>query len=242
MNKQNKIAIAALLGIMCCFLTAGILIQVRTVKYSSTTVGKTLAENELRDSVLRWKEKYENAYEKLNRKEAELEKLRSNVSNSSVSSSGLSQKLDNYNLLLGYNEVVGKGVIVTLSDGDSSLIKGSPMEYIVHDQDIYEVVNALKNSGAEAISVNGQRITSRTGITCVGTVITINGEKVGAPFVIKAIGSPYNLYSSVTIAGGYVQYIKSLGVQVDVKQVEKDTIVIPKYEGVYTFKHASNIE
>ena len=102
-------------------------------------------------------------------------------------------------------------------------------------------LNALKNSEAEAISINDQRITSRTEITCIGNVIKINGEKIGAPYVIKAIGSPYQLYN-VTIPGGYLEYIKSYGVQVKVKQVEDNTIVIPKYEGIYNFKYASNIE
>ena len=61
MKNPNKVKIAIILGIMCCFLTAGICVQIRTVKSSTTTVGRTQAENELRDSVLRWKEKYENA-------------------------------------------------------------------------------------------------------------------------------------------------------------------------------------
>ena len=57
MKNRNKIKIAIILGIMCCFLTAGICVQIKTVKSSTTTVGRTQAENELRDSVLRWKEK-----------------------------------------------------------------------------------------------------------------------------------------------------------------------------------------
>lgn len=68
MKQKSKLYIAILLGIICCFLTAGIVIQIKTVSNSSTLIGKTQTENELRDSVLRWKEKYENAYEKLEKK------------------------------------------------------------------------------------------------------------------------------------------------------------------------------
>ena len=68
-HLENKLKIGLILGTMCAFLTAGIVIQVKTVKSSVTTVGKTQTENELRDSVLRWKEKYNNAYEKLEKKE-----------------------------------------------------------------------------------------------------------------------------------------------------------------------------
>ena len=239
---DSKLKIAILLGVMCMFLSMGIVIQIKTVSTSTTTVGKTLVENELRDSVLRWKQKYENAYATLETKESELNELRDNVSNKDNNYSGLSNKLYNYNLLLGSSELVGKGIIITLKDGDSSTLKGFASDYIVHDGDILEVVNALKNAGAEAISVNNQRIINNTGITCAGNIILINGEKVGAPFVIKAIGSPLSLYSGIKIPGGYLELVEHGGVQVDVEQVDKDTIVIPKYEGVYKFKYASIYE
>ena len=242
MKDPNKIVIAVILGIMCCFLTAGICIQMKTVKSSTTTVGRTQAENELRDSVLRWKEKYENANKKLENKEEQLEGLRDSVVNSTDSSSDLTSRLQQYNSLLGYTEVKGPGIIITLEDGDSSMLGGLATQYIVHDEDLYQVVNALKNVGAEAISINGQRITNRTAIACVGNVITVNEQKLGSPFVIQAIGPSLYLHSSLTMPGGYIEYIKEYGVKVDVKQVDKDTIVIPKYEGVYTSAYVSNVE
>ena len=63
---MNKAKIGLLLGMMCMLLTMGICIQIKTVNDSSTGVGKTQKENELRNSVLRWKEKYEKAFEKYN--------------------------------------------------------------------------------------------------------------------------------------------------------------------------------
>ena len=238
MNQKTRIYIAILLGMMCCFLTAGIIIQVKTVNYSSTQVGKTQAENELRDSVLRWKEKYENAYAKLEKKESELESLREQASNSTDSSSGLSNKLQRYNMLLGQTDLIGPGVIITLKDGDAKLSS----DPIVHDGDLIEVVNALKNAGAEAISINDQRITTRTEISCAGNIITINGEKIGAPFVIKAIGSASRLYTSMNIYNGYLDKLRNAYISVDMKQYEKSTIEIPKYEGTYKYEYARNIE
>lgn len=238
MKQENRLYIAILLSIMCCFLTAGIIIQIKTVSDSSTLVGKTQKENVLRDSVLRWKEKYENAYEKLEKKEKELENLRAQASNSSDSSSGLSNKLQRYNMLLGQTDVIGPGVIITLKDGDPK-ISADP---IIHDGDLIEVVNALKNAGADAISINNQRITNRTEITCAGNIITINGEKVGSPFIIKAIGSPLRLNTSLSISGGYLELLKKEHIPVDVKQIDKNTIEIPKYEGIYKFEYARNAE
>ena len=76
MSKIRNLKISLLLGIMCMFLTLGIAIQINTVKNSTTTVGKTLVENELRDSTLRWKQRYEEAYAELEDKEEELNSLR----------------------------------------------------------------------------------------------------------------------------------------------------------------------
>ncbi len=236
---NNKLKIGIILGIMCCFLTAGIITQIKTVQSSPTTVGKTQTENELRDSVLRWKEKYENAYGKLEKKEKELEKLREQVSNSNESANGLSSKLEKYNLVLGKSNLVGKGIIITLKDGDSRNLLS---DNLVHAEDVLQVVNALRNAGADAISVNNQRIVNSTAFTCVGNVITINGEKVGVPFVIKAIGLPSQLYGSLTMKGQYLSTLEYYGVKVNVEQVDKETIVIPKYEGIYKWEYVQNAE
>lgn len=240
MKKELKVAI--ILGIMCLFLTAGIVIQINTVSNSSTTVGKTLVENELRDSVLRWKQKYENAYDKLEEKEKQLDSLREQVSNSDESYGALSNKLERYNLLLGNSELIGKGIIITLKDGDSSVLKGIATDYVVHDADLYEIVNALKNVGAEAISINDQRIVSKTSISCIGNVVLINGEKVGVPYVIKAIGLPSKLYGALTMPGGYVELLENAGVSVQIEQIEKENVVIPKYNGIYKFEYATIFE
>ncbi len=242
MSKRGKINIAIILGIMCLFLTFGIFLQIKTVKNSTTGVGKTQIENELRDNVLRWKEKYENLYSKSEKKEKELEELRQQASNSDETSKNLSSELEKYNALLGLTDVEGPGIIITLNDGDSSLLKGSATNYIVHDGDLLEIVNELKNAGAEAISINGQRIISKTGIECVGNVITVNGEKVGAPFVIKSIGLTSKLYGAIARPMGYAELLENYGVQVKIEQVDKNIIKIPKYDGIYKFDYASNLE
>ena len=239
---MNKNQIAILMGGMCCLLTIGIFVQVKTITNTASAFRKTQTENELRDSVSRWQEKYENAYERLAKKEKELEELRNRAASNSEISNSLSESLTEYNALLGYSELVGPGVIVTLKDGESLLSSSFFSNPIVHDEDIFEIINALKNADADAIAVNGQRIVNSTSIVCSGNVIKINGKKVGAPFVISAIGSPTWLNSALTMEGSYIDLIKSQGVEVDIKQVEKSEIVIPKYEGVYKYVYAKRAE
>lgn len=233
--------VALILGIMCFLLTVGIFMQVKTVSQNSIKLGTNRAENELRDSVLKWKEKYDLAYESLETKEIRLEKLREKASNTGESSENFKTNLEINNAALGLTEVVGQGITITLKDGDG--IGGSKLDlssYLVHYSDLIEVINALKNAGAEAISVNDQRITNSTAITCVGNVIKINNEKVGVPFTINAIGSPEKLYGALTMLGGYIDKLKDEGVSVKVEK--QNSITIPKFTGVYKFEYASRGE
>ena len=222
--NQKKIGI--LLGIMCMLLTIGICVQIKTVNDSSTGVGKTQVENELRNSVLKWKERYESMYQEQEKKEEELAILRQEASNQDTDSVNLSKELEKMNALLGYHEVHGQGLIITLKDANSNMVSGNASDYIVHDGDLIEVVNALKNAGAEAISINGERIVNTTAITCAGNVTKVNGEKIGSPFQIKAIGLTEKLNGALTMPGGYLELLETDGVQVNVEEAQD--IIIPK--------------
>lgn len=239
---MDKKSIAILLGVMCFLLTVGIGIQVRTVNSSYTAVGRTKSENDLRDSVLKFKEKYDNAYEKLAKKELELENLRERATQNNEDAEQTKYKLKDYVSLLGYTELVGKGIVITLKDAENVYARLDPNMAVVHDGDLLEVVNALKNAGAEAISINGERITNSTSITCVGNVVKINGEKIGVPYVINAIGLPEKLYGSITMPGSYIERLESDGIQVKIDKIEKESIIVPKYDGIYKFEYAENME
>lgn len=239
---MNNKKIALLLGVVCFVLVIAICVQINTVNNSYTGVAKTKTENELRDSVLKMKEKYDEAYALVDENEKIIENLRKQALTSDENSEEINTNLEQYNMYLGNTEVKGTGITITVSDAEPSSINGDVYLSIVHDADLLELVNALKNAGAEAISINGERITNATAITCIGNVIKINGEKIGAPYEIKAIGLTSKLYGSLTMPGGYVSLLKRDGVQVDIEQYEKETIIIPKYDGVYKFEYASQVE
>lgn len=237
---MNKKLISLLLGIMCMLLTLGIAIQIKTInQMNNKSVTNSATENDLRDSVLKTKEKYDNTYAKVEKLEKELEELQTSASVNSDEANELQEKLKEYKKILGLTEVRGNGLEITLKDGDENQSK-SVLSSIVHDGDILQVVNALRNAGADAISVNDQRIVNTSAISCIGNVVKINGEKVGAPFVIKAIGNPEWLYGAIEMNGGYVSNLRREGVDVEVKKV-KD-ITIPKYDGVYNATYMKTVE
>ena len=148
------------------------------------------------------------------------------------------------NNLLGLTKLEGQGVEVTLKDDPNATpetvgVFEDISNHIVHYFDVMYIVNELKNAGAEAISVNGQRIVNTTSITCVGNVIKVNDEKVGSPFVIKAIGFPEMLASSLTKGGGYLQYINGY-IVTDIKKLDK--VEIPKYTGAFQSKYMKTVQ
>ena len=238
MKQTTKISL--LMGIMCFLLTAGIAVQVRSMVGNSTIVGESQTTNQLRDSVLEWRERYEQAIDKLEYKEAELDSIRKKISSENQDAGDITTSIANNNEALGLTEVNGQGVTIVCKDGEISSSSVLTSQYLVHDGDLLNLINALKNAGAEAISVNEQRIVNKTSVYCSGNIIMINNERVGSPFVIKAIGNPEALYGAIIMPGSYYSKMKEDGVQVSI--TKENSIVIPKYNGNYKYEYATIVE
>lgn len=227
------------LGIMCFLLVMSICVQVKTVNNNGTTISDNQEINDLKDQVLRMKEKYEISYEKLERAEEELERTRNNVASNNQELQELEEEIKKANTLLGYTDVSGSGVEITVTDAvvspNSLASLYSSNDLIVHDVDVLAIVNELKNAGAEAIEVNGQRIVNTSAIVCSGNVISINGEKVTSPFTIKAIGFP-ELMATLERSGGYLEKLEESYITTTFDK--RDKVYISKYSGVVNFKYA----
>ncbi len=237
---MQKKQIAITLGIMCFALTMAIVIQLRTVYSSTSTVPQVLVEDSLRDEVLRWKEKYDNTYGELTESTKRLEEIRKLATQNDITSMAKQQEITESNMLLGLTEVTGPGFQIILSDNNTGITsEGNKVldisSQIVHYDDLLQVVNALNNAGAEAISINGHRLVQTTAITCEGNIIKINGQRISSPFTIKAIGSPATLSGSLTMIGGYLYIMQEDGVNVQTSQ--SDSLVVEAYNGVINYKY-----
>lgn len=229
-----------ILAVMCFILTIGICIQIKTVNNNGTTISGNQKQNDLKTQVLKMKEKYENQYAELERVERELEKERENTTNNNSELADLESQIKKANLILGNTDVTGTGVRVTLTDGktDSSTI--DPSYFLVHAENILQVVNEMRNAGAEAISINGERVVTTTAISCDGNVIVVNGKKVNSPIQITAIGLT-ELLSTLNRPGSTLEYFKeNSGKIVDFKK--NTNLEIQKYTGVINFKYAKTVK
>ena len=232
---MSKRVHAIILGIICLLLTASICVQIKTVNSNGTTLSNNQKETQLKDQVLKMKEKYDNSYEKLTRAEQELEETRKSVTSNNKELEELQKEITKTNILLGLTDVTGPGATVTVADAKVTANVLNPSDLLVHDVDILMLVNELRNAGAEAIEVNGKRIVATTSIMCDGNVITVNGEKISSPFVINAIGFPEQL-ATLTRANGPLDILASYDITATFNKVDK--LTIPKYTGAINFKTA----
>ena len=239
---MNKKIISLILGLMCVLLSYGIAAQIKTINGTGSIMSTNAKENELRDSVLKSKEKYDNLYQKLEEAENQLEVERANSTQNNTELTDLENEIKDGNKILGLSEVTGNGLIITINDNQDISLNSwfaDPNLLVVHDVDLISVVNELKNAGAEAISINEQRLVTTSAIECDGNIIKVNGEKIGAPFTIKAIGLPEVLIN-VDRFGGYLDNLREtryLKVSIE-KATDKKTITIPKYTGILKFQYA----
>ena len=243
---KNKIAIT--LGIVCFILAMAISIQIKTIKNSTSEIGTIISENSgLRDEVLTWQSNNKKLYKSLEKAEKELEEIRTTAISKDEGSLKLEEELKENNKLLGLTDIKGDGVIITLDDNREVNTEEvlNINQYIVHAEDLLCIVNELFNAGADAISINNQRIVNTTSIYCDGNIERINGKMIGVPITIKAIGQPERMYYALIRPESYLQnvgYLRTM-VQDGTKATieKKSAIVIPKYEGVYPYEYI-NVE
>lgn len=241
--KNEYIPVIALISFILCFL---ITLQVRTIKQSDSDILRLKNENELRDEINEWKDLHETATYKIKDLENKIAEYKNNASTRDKTLKLLNDEIEDLKILSGLAELQGAGIIVTLDDtrainqiaADAGFY--DPNVYVIHDSDILLVINELRAAGAEAICVNGQRITSNTEIRCVGPVIQINGIRLTAPFKISAIGAPDLLASSLKLRGGIIDSIEQSDIDVIIEK--SDLIIIPKSEGVLEYKYATPVE
>lgn len=242
---MSKKEISLIFGAVCFVLVFCIFIQIKSVESTNTEIGQTITENNLRDELLTIKARYDTLEEELDYAETNLEKIRKAVAEDDENAKSIEEQVTQMNKMLGLVELKGEGVIVTLEDNKTVSVENLAITdnisyYLVHYIDIIEVINELWNAGAEAISINGQRIVSNSAIVCIGNVVSINGQKIGAPFVISAIGQAETLYGALTRPESYLKVLSRDGVLTDVKK--SNDVVVAKYMGTYTSEFLENVD
>lgn len=131
----------------------------------------------------------------------------------------------------------GPGISIKMYDNPTEDIVGDINDYIIHDVDVLNILNDLRVAGAEAISINGERVVTSSELKCGGPIIRINGVSVGTPFIIRAIGDRKLLMAAVNAPGTYGDALKNI-YSIGFEPEEEDALFIPAYAGNFSFKYA----
>jgi uncharacterized protein YlxW (UPF0749 family) len=175
----------------------------------------------------------------------EVDRLGEGVDDTRVAN--LQKQVDELRGPAGFEEVRGPAVTVVLSDApkediDRAVEQGEVTadQLVVHQQDIQAVVNALWSGGAEAMTLQDQRVISTTGIKCVGNTVVLHGVPYAPPYEITAIGDPATLRAALDSSeyiAGYKTYVDAHNLGYEVSTDEE--VTLPAYTGSSDLRYAA---
>ncbi|MEI8216713.1 MAG: DUF881 domain-containing protein [Eubacteriales bacterium] len=192
--------------------------------------------NDLKTTIESENQESKSVLELIAKDKDELKKLQGKSTSDSSFKAQLSKEVENYKTISGAYDLRGEGVTVTIDDGTRPLLEGEdPNNVLVHDADLLSILNELKTAGAEAISVNGQRLVNTSEIACSGYSVRINNQFFARPFIISAIGDSKRMAAVMVAPESYGNLLKEYGLTFEVKI--SDDVLIKKYTETFTNKY-----
>lgn len=169
--------------------------------------------------------------------ENEIVSLRHQLNNADTTAQAESIKkmLNKANIAAGTIPVTGPGVVLVLGDTPDLPLQENT-NHMLQYWNILTIINELNAAGAEAISINDERIVAISGINHEGSTIIVNRNPITSPFEIKAIGNAKILESSLNLKGGEIQSLLFIGNRIKIQR--NDQVDIPAYTGGYSLRYA----
>jgi len=209
------------------FILFGILVSMQFRSIVRSDSDETISIRELAAELEYERAEKARLIEQLNNLEAEREQLLKNIGER-LNNNEIDWLLRTRNsefFKAGLTPVKGKGIVIVMEDAPE-IGELRVEEYIIHDYDINEILDELKANGAQAISVNGERLVTTTKPVCAGPTIIVNNNRYPPPYVIQAIGDPDILYEAIN-SMPTVAFMRLTGIRIDVSKSEE--IVIDRY-------------
>ena len=220
---MKKFGKALVFGILCLILTFAITVQLRVSSLSESESSQTKITDKLKDEIFRLNDENVKLAEKFQNTTSELDDARNQAAQNDSSSKETSELIKKYTIVSGKTDVTGQGIIIKYKPSDNEA-KADMVK------DLRDIVNEIKNAGAEAIEINNQRIVGTTAIEMVKNKIEINDTEVSENFIIKAIGDSNLMYSGLIRPGGSIENIRESGVSIEINS--ENTIKINKYNEI----------
>ncbi|MFC4320269.1 DUF881 domain-containing protein [Litchfieldia salsa] len=179
-------------------------------------------ENEIRTLLIEQKERNRELQEELSSQQEIVREIEEELAMKEKEQIyfNLVEDVEKYRMFIGEIKVKGPGVSVTLEDASYVPSGEDVNNYLVHESHLFKVINELFISGAQAVSVNGKRLTHNSYLYCNGPVVTVDGNQYPAPFIISAIGNPDVLIPALNINGGVNEQLVQDNIVVTIEKAE----------------------
>ncbi|MEA2630985.1 MAG: hypothetical protein QOE66_1204 [Chloroflexota bacterium] len=152
----------------------------------------------------------------------------------------LNSRLQDARIAAGLIALTGTGIVIQVEDSKQPVPPdGSESDYLVGSRDIRVVVEQLWGVGAEAIAVNGERLTPTSAIIDVGRSLLVNSAYLAPPYQITALGAP-DLYAKLSAAPGFVDFVRARGegYGIRISLAEPPTVDMPAFVGTVTLRYS----
>lgn len=220
---KGKLAMSMTIGVICILLTSVMFLQFKTVRVIEDSGVGDMRENDLR-------ERYAEVIEKSKELETVIEETEKSIEEYNVQSTNnqgtinlLKSDIAKANCDLGYTDVKGPGLIITIEDGDG----GTGFDIITY-YDLLFAINELKFAEAEAISVNDERVVNTSFWKYINSYIMMDDKRMTSPYTIKVIGDTKYLESVINIKGGLKDYLENEGKKIS--YTVENEVYIHKYD------------
>lgn len=225
-----------LIAAICFILGMMLVAQFRSVQINGGAATSLQRTQELTTELKNLTDERETLKNEVLELRSRLAEYENSASDISSMTDAMKKELVRARMTAGILEGKGPGIVITLNDSNLPQQPGEdPNLFLIHDEDLLKVVNELFAAGAEAVSINGQRIIANSEVRCVGPTIIVNSVRLAPPFIVQAIGDPDTLESSMKMRGGVIESLQVFGIQVNIKR--QDKIDMPGYTGSVQFKY-----
>lgn len=243
--SKEKAVMAVTIGIACFALMLVMFMQFKVVRQIDITSIENMREEELRSELLEWRSKYNEVKERYDEISIKIEEYQTEKESDEKTAELLQKELDQLELALGTTEVEGEGITIILTDNGTENYSEEDSVNSITDSDLLIIVRELFNAGAEAISINGNRIVSMTDIFLRSSdkskIMQIDSKRITSPYVIKAIGNKSYLESAAKSKDGRLSILQEAGHTVEI-QVTNRPISIEAYTGTIDTKYMKDKE
>ena len=216
------------ISLICFLLMVTIFMQFKITYETEVSSIETMKEEELETELVKLKDKLEENEKKYDELSETLKKYEDESFSKEEAKQNLEEELEKTNLILGKTDVEGSGIIIKIENPDNDTIDDSSFEAIeeVDFLELLRFIHLLREAGAEAISINDQRIVAQTYVVNIGDYIKVNSKRIYAPYEIKAIGNAEELRATLI---DFVKKKRGNGQKIEI--TDNNKIIIKKYSG-----------